>query len=103
MTVAVNIDEKITECIDTAIQEALGESARYAIYFYLEKDFQLKKSEIPEKPESFCRALSSVFGEEGAKIIEEWILQKMKQSFKLKQRPKLTFSEVVVTVKAKQK
>ena len=103
MTVDTPIGEKIIECVDTALERALGGSAKYVIYFYLEKDFGLKKNEIHEKPETFCRGVSSIFGEEGAKIIEECIIQKMKQSFKLKQRHKSTFVEVILTIKGRQK
>lgn len=77
----------------------LGESAKYVIYHYAEKNFQLKKEEIPRHPEVFKQAITSFFGEKGFKIIEELIVQKMIQTFKLKHKSKLTFVEVVQAVK----
>lgn len=102
MAAASNIDEKIIQCVDEGLK-VFGESAKHAIYFYLESDFQLKKTEIPEKPETFCKAITSLFGENGAKLIEESILQKMEQCFKLKHQSKLTFAEAIQAVKAEQK
>lgn len=43
-----------------------------------------------------------LFGEGGAKLIEESILQKMERCFKLKHISKLTFVEAVLRLKAKQ-
>jgi len=100
MAAASNINERIIQCVDEGLK-LFGESAKHVVYFYLEKDFQLKRTEIPEKPETFCKAITSLFGEGGAKLIEESILQKMEQSFKLKHQTKLTFFETVLELKAK--
>ena len=101
MATSSNLNEKIVQCIDEGLQ-LFGKSVKHVIYFCLERDFQLKKTEIPEKPETFCEAIILLFGERGAKLIEESILQKMEQCFKLKQRSKLTFVETVLKLKAKQ-
>jgi len=77
----------------------VGESAKYVIYHYLEGDFRLKKDKIPERPEVFKQAMTSIFGEEGSKIIEELIVQKMTQTFKLKHKSKPSFVEVVQALK----
>lgn len=99
--VASTIENKIVQCVDEGLQ-IFGESAKEAIYFYLKRNFQLKKTEIPEKPETFCKAITSLFGEDGAKLIEEFILQKMRLCFKLKHRSRLTFVKTVLNLKAKQ-
>lgn len=95
-------EQRILQCVDAGLQ-ALGDSGKYITYHYLEKNFGLKQNEIPEKPEAFCRAVTSILGDAGAAVIEEWILQKMKQNFKLNQPSKLTFVRAVLIVKAKQK
>ncbi|MDI6846971.1 MAG: hypothetical protein QMD23_02425, partial [Candidatus Bathyarchaeia archaeon] len=82
--------------------QVFGESVKHVIYFYLERNFQLKKTEIPEKPETFCKAITSLFGEDGAKSIEKSILQKMEPCFNLKHRSKSPFIETVLRLKAKQ-
>jgi len=102
MAAASKVNEKIIQCTDEGLQ-VFGESAKHVIYFYLEKDFQLKKTEIPENPETFYKAITSLFGEDGANSIEKSILQKMKLCFKLKHQSKLTFVETVLRLKAKQK
>lgn len=102
MAAASNINERIIQCVDEGLK-VFGESVKHVIYFYLERNFQLKKTEIPEKPETFCKAITSLFGEDGANSIEKSILQKMKQSFKLKHRSKLTFAEAIQAVKTEQK
>jgi len=101
MKVASTIDKKIIQCVDEGLQ-VFGESAKEAMYFYLKRNFQLKKTEIPEKPETFCKAITSLFGEDGAKLIEESMLQKMGLCFKLKHRSRLTFVKTVLNLKAKQ-
>ncbi len=98
---ASKVNEKIIKCVDDGLQ-VLGESVKHVIYFYLERNFQLKKTEIPENPETFCKAINSLFGEDGAKLIEESIRQKMELRFNLKHRSKLTFVETVLKLKAKQ-
>jgi len=94
-----SLDQKIVECMDAGLQ-AFGENTKHIVYYCLERDFGLKKNEIPERPETFSRAITSIFGE-GAGIIGELIVKKMTLSFKLKQS-KLTFTEAVVALKAKQ-
>ena len=98
---ASKVKEKIIQCVDEGLQ-VFGESVKHVIYFYLERYFQLKKTEIPENPETFCNAINSLFGENGAKLIEKSILQKMELCFKLKHRSKLNFVETVLKLKAKQ-
>lgn len=95
-------EHKVLQCIDDGLQ-ALGDSGKKAIYYYLKKDFRLKRDEIPKKPETFCRGLTLMFGEEGADIIEKWIIEKLKISFHLKQRSEITFAKAIDMIKASQK
>ncbi|MDI6847718.1 MAG: hypothetical protein QMD23_06270 [Candidatus Bathyarchaeia archaeon] len=69
----------------------------------MSKNFKLKREEIPKKPEIFCRGLILMFGEEGADIIEKWIIEKLKMSFDLKQRSKITLAKAIDMIKARQK
>jgi hypothetical protein len=93
-------EERIIRCIDAGLQ-VLGESAKHVIYHCLEKDFGLQKNEIPEKPEVFEQAITSIFGEEGSKVIEELVVQKLREAFKLSPKSKLTLLDAVLAVKTK--
>jgi hypothetical protein len=102
MTVESELEQKILEHVDAGLQ-AVVNSGKFVIYHYLEKTFRLKREEIPKKPEIFREGLTSIFGEEGADVIERGIIQKLSQCFNLKHQSKLTFAEAVVVIKAKQK
>lgn len=102
MTAESNVEQKILGCIDDGLQ-TLGDSGKKAIYYYLKKNFRLKREQIPQKPEKFCRGLTLMFGEEGADIIENWIVEKLRMTFHLKQRSKITFANAIDMIKARQK
>ena len=72
----------LATCIDEALKE-LGASVAEALYYYLESNFNLNKSRIPRRPKTFMKALTSIFGEEGAKIIEKICIKKLEQEFNL--------------------
>ena len=76
------IQKRILTCIDEALKE-LGASVAEALYYYLESNFNLNKSRIPRRPKTFMKALTSIFGEEGAKIIEKICIKKLEQEFNL--------------------
>lgn len=101
MSTSFSSNQRIIKCIDEGLQ-TVGESIKHVIYFCLEKNFRLKKEEIPEHPEVFEQALASIFGEEGSKIIEELIIQKITQNFNLKHKSKLSFVEALQAVKSRE-
>ena len=55
-----DLEQRIMQCIDDGLQ-ALVDSGKKVIYYYLEKNFGLKRKEIPKKPEIFSRGLNSIF------------------------------------------
>jgi hypothetical protein len=93
--------QKILQCVDDGL-EILGKSNKQTIYYHLEKKVGLKKDEIPEDPETFSRGLILMFGEEGANIIEKWIIEKLGQSFHLEKQPEMTFAKAINTIRTKQ-
>lgn len=101
MTAESKVEQKILRCIDDGLQ-TLGESVKKAIYYHLKKKFRLKREEIPKKPEKFCRGLTLMFGEKGADIIENWIIEKLKMSFNLEEQSKITFAKAIDMIKARQ-
>ena len=58
---AMNDDGAILDAIDKGLQ-ILGESPRRAIWYSLEKDFNLDRHKLPEDVEAFENALKSFFG-----------------------------------------
>jgi len=99
MTPESELEKRIMQCVDDGL-EVLGDSGKKAVYYYLEKNFGVKRKEIPKKPESFRKGLISIFGEEGPDLIEKWIVEKLRTSFDLKQQSKITFAEAVAMIKA---
>ena len=102
MTAESKLEKRIMQCVDDGL-EVLGDSGKKAIYYYLKKNFRLKREQIPQKPEKFCRGLTLMFGEEGTDLIEKWIVEKLRTSFNLKRQSKITFVEAVVMIKAQGK
>jgi hypothetical protein len=65
--------ELLLEAVDAALS-SLGDSSKQAIYFYLEKNFTVKKQDIPNKVKEFANAIEEMFGY-GAKILEVEIMK----------------------------
>ena len=96
-----NFDKLLLEAVDEGLS-SLGESSKQAIYFHLEKRFNIKKREIPHKIEAFADAIEKIFGL-GANFLEILIMkqlhEKVGQSFKWPEYKELTFIEYVAVAK----
>jgi hypothetical protein len=68
-------DKMLLDAVDDALA-SLGDSARQAIYFHLEKKFKVFKKEIPNHLEGFEAGLEKIFGV-GAKFIQILIMKKL--------------------------
>ena len=98
----MNFEEVLLEAIDEGLS-LLGESAKRAVYFHLEKTFKMNRLDIPYKIEEFTDAIETIFGT-GAKILEIQIMKclfkKVGYTFKHYPRQKnLTFTEYIAAVK----
>ena len=69
----MSFEELLLEAIDGGFS-ALGESAKAAIYFQLEKTSKIKRQEIPYRIEEFADAIERMFGT-GAKLVEIQIMK----------------------------
>lgn len=67
----------VLKAVDESLS-SLGESAKQAIYSYMEKTCKIKRSEIPGKIEEVTNALEQIFGD-GAKLIEIQIMKTLYQ------------------------
>jgi hypothetical protein len=77
-------EKLLAEAVDEGLS-LLGDSARQAIYFHLEKTFSIEKQNIPNKIEAFTNAIEKIFGL-GAKILEikiiKYLYEKVGRDFK---------------------
>jgi hypothetical protein len=93
--------EKLREAVDETLL-ALGDSARDAIYYHLEKAFNVKRENIHEQVEEFAKALENMLGP-GARLLEIQIMKslhrKIRKPLPLKKKKDLTFTEYVVAAK----
>jgi hypothetical protein len=70
-----SFEKLLLEAVDEGLS-SLGDSAKQAIYFHLEKTFNINKRDIPSKIEEFTDAIEKIFGL-GAKPIEVLIMQRL--------------------------
>jgi len=70
-----DFEKLLFEAVDESLA-SLGESSKQAIYFHLERSFNIKKKEIPQKIETFARAIEKMFGL-GANFLEILVAKKL--------------------------
>jgi len=70
-----SFEKLLLEAVDEGLS-SLGDSAKQAIYFHLEKTFNINKRDIPSKIEEFADAIGKIFGF-GAKPLEILIMQRL--------------------------
>ncbi|MCX8153457.1 MAG: NitrOD5 domain-containing protein [Candidatus Bathyarchaeota archaeon] len=74
-----NYEAALTEAIDAAL-EPLGPAVARIIYTYMERSLEIKKQEIPNRPEDFTKTIEQIFGE-GATLIEIRIMEELHKRF----------------------
>jgi hypothetical protein len=96
-----DFDKLLLEAVDEGLS-SLGESPKQAIYFHLEKSFNIKKQEIPYKIEAFADGIEKIFGL-GADFLKILIMKQLHkkagQVFKWPESKDLTFTEYVAAAK----
>jgi hypothetical protein len=70
-----NFRKLLLEAVDEGLS-SLGDSSKHAIYYYLEKAFNIPKQDVPDKIEEFVKAIEEIFGD-GAKILEIRIMKNL--------------------------
>jgi hypothetical protein len=71
----LDFNEIVLASIDEAFS-SLGENVATAMYFHLEKTFNIKRWEIPQRIKDFSDALEKIFGL-GAKTLEILCMKKL--------------------------
>ena len=96
-----NFEKILIEAIDEGLY-SLGESSRQAIYFHLEKNFCIKKREIPRKIKDFAESIEQIFGV-GADFLEVLIMKRLCEKvggmFEIQESTVFAFTEYVTTAK----
>jgi len=96
-----DFDKLLLEAVDDGLA-SLGESSKVAIYYHLEKVFNVKKHEIPYRIEDFTRAVEKIFGL-GANVLEILIMkllyEKVGQIVRIQEPKDFTFTNYVAAVK----
>ena len=95
-----DFERLLLEAVDEQLT-SLGESSKQALYFHLERGFNIKKHEIPMKTEAFAAAMERIFGQ-GADYLEILIMKKLHSKIGLEVKlstPNLTFIEYVEAAK----
>jgi len=91
----------LLKAVDEALS-SLGEASKKAIYFHLEKSFNIKKREIPQKIEEFANAIEKIFGL-GATFLEVLIMKKLYEkiggNFEWKEPETFAFTEYIAVAK----
>jgi hypothetical protein len=87
----------LLEAVDEGLS-SLGDSSKHAIYFHLQKTFNIDKDQIPKNINAFDAAIRKIFGV-GANFLEILIIQKLHekavQTIHLQTSEELTLQEYV--------
>lgn len=96
-----SFEKLLLEAIDEGLS-SLGDSAKYAIYFHLEKTFNINKRDIPHKIEEFADAIEKIFGL-GAGPIQILIMKRLYEKIggvvEYPKRKDLVFTDYVAAAK----
>lgn len=70
-----DFEKLLLEAVDEGLS-SLGDSSKQAIYIHLDRNFDIKKKQIPDKIEAFEDAIESIFGL-GASFLEVIIMKQL--------------------------
>jgi hypothetical protein len=96
-----DFEKLLLEAVDEGLS-SLGESSKQAIYFHLDKSFNIQKGEIPDKIGMFTNAIENIFGF-GANFLEILIMErlheKISHNVKWHVTKDLTFADYITAAK----
>jgi hypothetical protein len=96
-----DFEKLLLQAVDEGLS-SLGQSSKQSIYFHLDKNFNIKRQQIPTRIKDFENAVETIFGL-GANFLEIAIMkqlhEKVGQEAKWHLSNDLTFSKYVDTVK----
>jgi hypothetical protein len=91
----------LLEAVDEGLS-SLGESSKVAVYFHLQKNFNVRREEIPCNVGAFADAMEKIFGQ-GASFLEILIMkrlhEKVREAARLKECEDFTFTEYIASAR----
>ena len=89
----------ILEAVDDGLL-VLGENARHALYYQIEKRFGIRREEIPHRIDGFHKALENLFGPP-CKILEKIIAKELysKLGLRFKERKSWAIADYLEDIK----
>ena len=94
-------DKLLLKAIDEGLS-SMGESSKHAVYFHIEKSFNIRRDEIPCRIEDFAKAIEGIFGL-GAHFVEIVIMKRLHEriggGFKWPESSDFTFVEYLAAAK----
>jgi len=76
-------EETLLKAIDEGLS-VLGETVKDTLLFFIDKNFNLKKKDIPKKLKEFSSGLREIYGEFGSSFLEDQILKSLYKKLGLK-------------------
>jgi hypothetical protein len=70
-----DFEKLVLDAVDEGLS-SLGDSSKQAIYFHLEKSFDIRREDIPDRLGAFTQAIENIFGA-GASCLEVLIMQRL--------------------------
>ena len=96
-----SFEKLLLEAVDEGLS-TLGDSGKQAIYFYLEKTFNINKRDIASRIEEFANAIEKIFGS-GGKPIEVFIMRRLYEkvggSVEYSEHKDLVFAEYIAAAR----
>jgi len=88
----------LLDAIDETLSLVLSERTKEAIYAHIEKHFDLRREEIPRKPDLLAICLEKIFGQ-AAPIVEKMILKKLysKLGIDFEERKDWSFKDCIIS------
>jgi len=69
-------ERSLLDAVDETLCLVLSERTKDAIYVHMEKYFDLRREEIPRKPDLFVSCLEKIFGR-AASVLEKMVLRRL--------------------------
>lgn len=93
------VDIIVLDAVDEALS-ILGDKGKNAVYYFIEKEYHLRKEDIPSNLRKFHDCLQKIFGI-GANVIEKHILNILKDrtGIETEMDPELSFVEKMNSLK----
>jgi hypothetical protein len=96
-----DFERLLLQAVDEGLS-SLGDSPKQAIYFHLDRNFNIKKEQIPENIKAFSGAIERIFGN-GANFLEIAIMKQLYEKvggiLEWNESARLGFAEYVSAMK----